>query len=96
MNELLEENLYILSLYQNEIITILKWCACIIFLVAIISTNRNDKRKNMRLLKVEYSSSQKKNKKYKIRKYYLNETTGRIKIIDEHTNKEIIDKSNWD
>lgn len=96
MNELLKENLHILSLYQNEVLVILKWCACIIFLLAIISINRNENRKNMRLLKVEYSSSQKKNKKYKIRKYYLNETTGRIKIIDEHTNKEVINKSNWD
>ena len=85
----LDEVLYTLSLYQKELLTVL---AGLLFLLGVIKDN---KRKNIKLLKVEYSSSPKKHKKYKIVKYYLNETTGKIKIVEEHTNKKVINKSNW-
>lgn len=85
-----EELLYTLSMYQKELFIVL---ACLIFLLGVIKDN---KKPSLRLLKVEYSSSPRKNKKYKIKKYYLDEKTGRIKILEEHTNDKIIDKSNWD
>ena len=86
----LEEFLYVLSMYQKELFGVL---ACLIFLLGVVKDNKKGK---MRLLKVEYASSTKKNKKYKMTRYYLNETTGKIKIIEEHTNQKVIDKSNWD
>lgn len=78
---------------QKEVLIVL---ACLIFLLVVINDNKKNKTNGMRLLKVEYSSADKKNKKYKIRKYYLDEATGKIKIIDEYTNDKVIDKSNWD
>lgn len=84
-----EEILYTLNLYQKELLTVL---AGLIFLLGVVKSNKGN---HAHLLKVEYSSSPKKNKKYKITKYYLNESTGKIKIVEEHTNKKIIDKSNW-
>ena len=85
-----EELLYVLSMYQRELFVVL---ACLIFLLGVIKDNKRNP--NLRLLKVEYASSSKKHKKNKMIRYYLDETTGKIKIIEEHTNERIIDKGNW-
>ena len=47
------------------------------------------------LVKVEYSISPKKYKKHMIRKYYVNTLTGKTYIVEKHTNKNIVNKSNW-
>lgn len=91
MEDILVDILYSVSLHYREILMLL---VCVTFMITISKDNKRERRNNMRLLKVEYSTSTQKNKKYRIRKYYLDETTGKIHIIDEHTNDKIVNRTN--
>lgn len=71
--------------YQKELYGILVF---IIFLALYL----NDKKE---LIKVEYSSSPKKHKKHMVKKYYVNKLTGKTTVVTTHTNKNIVNKSNW-
>lgn len=60
--------------------------------IVFVGIYLNDQKE---LVKVEYSHSPKKHKKHMIKKYYVNKTTGKTTVVVTHTNKNIINKSNW-
>lgn len=96
MENIVIDILYLIVPYCDEFVSIM------IFVLFILAFNCNKENKNitkqqtdnMKLVNTEYSLSTQGNKKYRIRKIYVDKATGKPYIVDEYTNDEILKNKN--
>ena len=90
MEDMVIDVLYLIVPYCDEFVLLL---GVLIFVYGIFDSNKKEKKQkqnnNSKLVKTEYSLSTQGNKKYRIRKIYIDKTTGKTSIVDEYTNEEI-------